>query len=173
MKITEDMASAAEFLKGALQYANGRVIWHSEAAVLLRFDSSTAGWGGSVWYNSFSGEPVARARGRWEPDMRRKHINDKEAQAFLNCLRALEPFLENRVLQPQGDSMTVNSAIKDYKGTIRSPFRNTVVREAWVWAQEKNCSILPIEYVNTDENVHADDDSRWEDMADWVISDRA
>jgi hypothetical protein len=105
--------------------------------------------------------------------MAQRHINDKEAQAFLNVLLAFEPSLVGVVVQPQGDSRTANAAIREFRGSVRSAFRNQAAKRAWAFAQRVGCSILPIEYINTLDNTHADEDSRWTDYQDWVVTDAA
>jgi hypothetical protein len=169
--ISEDLAEDASFLIQALQDHNGRTIWPGFATVLLRWDASMTGWGAAIWTDATQTEPIAQASGHWKFPMTLKHINDLEPHALLRALYALEPFLTGRVIKPQGDSVTANAAVSNFRGSVRSKERNQVTKLIWAWAQEAACSLLPVEYVNTKDNDWADARSREFDMSDWEISD--
>ena len=70
-----------------------------------------------------------------------------------------------------GDSRTANAAIREFRGSMLSPFRTEVVRQIWLLSIEMGASLLPVEYVNTKDNDVADQESRELDQDDWAISD--
>ena len=100
-------------------------------------------------------------------------VNDKEAQACLLGMQALRPFLQGQTVLPQGDSRTANAAVREFRGSMLSPFRTDVVRKIWFLSIEMGASLLPVEYVNTKDNDVADQESRELDPGDWEITDSA
>jgi len=172
--VTQGMAASARFLQQALALFNGRPIWLPHASILFRWDASgEVGWGAAVWLHPEDLAPTARAGGCWGPEMSPRHINDKEAQACLLGMQALRPFLLNQSVLPQGDSQTANAAVRDFRGSMLSPFRTDVVRQIWLLSIEIGASLLPVEYVNTKDNTVADEESRELDLDDWAITDEA
>ena len=69
-------------------------------------------------------------------------------------------YLRYRLELPQGDSRTANAAIREFRGSMLSPFRTEVVRQIWLLSIEMGASLLPVEYVNTKDNDVADQESR-------------
>ena len=172
--VTPEMATSACFLQKALGLFNGTPIWMPHASILFRWDTSdVVGWGAAVWLHPEDLEPAARAGGYWEGEMPTRHINDKEAQACLLGMLALRSFLQDQTVLPQGDSRTANAAIREFRGSMLSPFRTEVVRQIWLLSIEMGASLLPVEYVNTKDNDVADQESRELDQDDWAISDAA
>jgi hypothetical protein len=168
--VSAGMVVDADFLANALESHNGKLIWPGLAAVLLRWDASKTGWGGAVWDDPAQAVPVAQASGFWSPALAQRHINDLEPIAFLNVLIALEEFISGRVVQPQGDSTTANAAVSEFRGSVRSGLRNTIAKRAWLLAMHFNCTLLPVQYVNTADNTWADARSREVDLSDWELS---
>jgi hypothetical protein len=168
--VSTGMALDAAFLISALDSHNGKPIWPGIASALLRWDASKTGWGGAIWSHPSQVQPVAQASGHWSQTISKYHINDLEPLAFLNVLLALEPFIVGRVIQPQGDSTTANAAVSSFRGSVRSEFRNTIAKRAWLLAQHFNCTLLPVTYVNTKDNEWADARSREFDTSDWTLS---
>ena len=172
--VSSEMAESARFLQTALNLFNGMPIWMPHASILFRWDASgVVGWGAAVWTHPEDTEPAARAGGYWESDMISHHINDKEAQACLLGMLALRPYLQDQTVLPQGDSRTANADVREFRGSMLSPFRTNVVRQIWLLAIEMGVSLLPVEYVNTLDNDVADLESRELDPDDWAISDCA
>ena len=172
--ITPEMAESARFLQTALGMFNGMPIWLPHASILFRWDASgKVGWGAAVWTHPENLEPTARAGGYWENEMLIRHVNDKEAQACLLGMQALRPFLQGQTVLPQGDSRTANAAVREFRGSMLSPFRTDVVRQIWFLSIEMEASLLPVEYVNTKDNDVADQESRELDPDDWAITDSA
>jgi len=172
--VTSEMARSARFLQKALTLFNGMPIWLPHASILFRWDASgKVGWGAAVWSHPEDTEPTARAGGLWESEMASRHINDKEAKACLLGMLALSPFLQGQTVLPQGDSTTANADVREFRGSMLSPFRTDVVRQIWLLAIEMGVSLLPVEYVNTLDNDVADLESRELDPDDWEVSDAA
>ena len=126
-----------------------------------------------MWSHPEDTEPTARAGGIWGSEMAWRHINDKEAQACLLGMLALRTFLQDQTVLPQGDSTTANAAVREFRGSMSSPFRTGVVRQIWLLAIDMGVSLLPVEYVNTLDNDVADLESRELDPDDWEITDVA
>jgi hypothetical protein len=166
--ITENLAEDATFLIQALKEHNVRTIWPGFATIWLRWDLSQTGWGAAIGTDAHQRMPVAQASGHWKFPMTEKHINDLEAHALLRVLYALEPFLAVRVIKLEGDSVTANAAITEFKGVIAL---DRITKLVWAWAQAVSVSLLPVEYVNTKLNNWADARRRGLDMSDWEISD--
>ena len=172
--VTSEMAESARFLQAALNLFNGMPIWLPHASILYRWDASgEVGWGAAVWSHPEDTEPTARAGGIWGSEMAWRHINDKEAQACLLGMLALRTFLQDQTVLPQGDSTTANAAVREFRGSMSSPFRTGVVRQIWLLAIDMGVSLLPVEYVNTLDNDVADLESRELDPDDWAITDVA
>ena len=170
--VTSEMAESARFLQAALNLFNGMPIWLPHASILYRWDASgEVGWGAAVWSHPEDTEPTARAGGIWGSEMAWRHINDKEAQACLLGMLALRTFLQDQTVLPQGDSTTANAAVREFRGSMSSPFRTGVVRQIWLLAIDMGVSLLPVEYVNTLDNDVADLESRELDPDDWEITD--
>ena len=144
--VTPEMATSARFLQKALDLFNGTPIWLPHASILFRWDASgVVGWGAAVWLHPEDLEPAARAGGYWEGEMQTRHINDKEAQACLLGMLALRSFLQGQTVLPQGDSRTANAAIREFRGSMLSPFRTEVVRQIWLLSIDMGASLLPVE----------------------------
>ena len=92
---------------------------------------------------------------------------------MLAGMLALRSFLQDQTVLPQGDSRTANVAIREFRGSMLSPFRTEVVRQIWLISIEMGASLPPVEYVNTKDNDVADQESRELDQDDWAISDAA
>lgn len=176
--VTEAMGQDARFLHSAMAANQGQPIWHSSQRFLLRWDASgSIGWGAALWTSPAAQrrgqQPIAVARGAWDQEMLHHHINQKETFALPKALQAFEHIISGGVVLPQGDSRTANKALSRFRGSVANPFRNQMAKEAWLWAQRTRTHLLPVLYVNTEENSEADEASRWIDYSDWVISEEA
>jgi hypothetical protein len=172
--VSSEMVRHAEFLAEALVTYKGATIWHPKKFFLLTYDAASLhGWGACLWDSPEASEPFARAGEAFYGDMASRHINDKEAFAFKCALEAFVEFLSNKAVLPLGDSMTAVSNFKKWKGARRSPFRNQIVKEAYLFSERHSITLVDHGHLPGVWNQHADWDSRYVDMADWETSDLA
>jgi hypothetical protein len=172
--VDSEMIEHATFLLEALPLRRGVPIWHPKSFLMLTYDAASLfGWGANLWTSPEASSPIASAGEAWYDDMVDKHINDKEAFAFLQALHSFKDLLKSKACLPLGDSTTAVSSFKDWKGSRNSPFRNKLVKQAYLFASEHEITLVGHGHLPGQYNDEADYESRYVDQADWEISPAA
>lgn len=127
-------------------------------------DASRTGWG------AYSND--TRVNGGWKDEELGYHINYLE---LLSVFFALKCFAKNRFgcsILLRVDNTTAISYI-NRMGGIQFPHLNALARDIWQWCEKRNIW-LHASYINTKENVEADEESRKINSdVEWELSNSA
>ena len=127
-------------------------------------DASQAGWG---CHAPFCDKKFG---GRWTIDEQQYHINVLELLAILYSLKAVCRHLHDVHLRIMTDNTTAMLCITN-QGSVHSSECNDVVRQIWIWAQERNIW-LSAAHIPGEDNVTADNASRkFADDSEWELND--
>jgi len=112
--------------------------------------SSLHGWGGHLGH--------AGVQGKWEAQMRDKHINILEMEAVFRTCQHFQDQLKNKSVLVKCDNSTVVSYVNKEGGT-RSPSLGMLTWKLLIWAQERKI-VLTAEHLPGVQNQVADRLSR-------------
>jgi len=131
-------------------------------SVTVHTDASLEGWGGT--------DGVSEIGGRWKLDeVESFHINGLELLACFLCLKALFNDAHSEHLLLKLDNTTAVAYI-NHKGGMRSETCNSLAKDIWFWAMERNIW-LSAAHVPGDLNVIADLKSReFKDNTEWSLN---
>jgi ribonuclease HI len=116
--------------------------------ITIYTDASLTGWGATSQLNN--------AKGYWDCNERKQHINELELKAVFNGLRSLA--ICNQKVLLRVDNTTAVSYINRYGG-CRSSNCQAIAKDIWTWCEQQNITILA-SYINTVDNYVADELSR-------------
>lgn len=127
-------------------------------------DASRTGWG------AYCNE--TRASGYWTKDELDYHINYLELLAVFFALKCFARGSYNCAILLRVDNTTAISYI-NRMGGIQFPHLNTLSRHIWQWCEKRKIWLFA-SYINTKENVEADQESRKINPdIEWELSDYA
>lgn len=115
-------------------------------------DASNSGWGAH-----FQGKTT---RGFWSIEEQKLHINTLELLAIFNGIRSLILFASSKHILVRSDSTTAIAYV-NRKGGCHSLVNLNVAEQIWSWC-ETNSSWITATYLNTKDNIVADQASRQE-----------
>lgn len=113
-------------------------------------DASRQGWG--AYCND------TRAGGKWKQHELDFHINYLELKASFLALKTFSRNVCNRAILLRCDNTTAISYL-NRMGGIQFPHLNEIAREIWQWCEKRNIWLYA-SYINTKDNVEADQESR-------------
>lgn len=113
-------------------------------------DASRTGWGAVC--NS------ERAHGAWKNSELQSHINYLELLAVFLALKYFANDKTNCSILLRVDNTTAISYV-NRMGGIQFPHLNNLSRQIWQWSEKRNIWLFA-SYINTKENVEADEESR-------------
>ena len=113
-------------------------------------DASREGWGAVVDKHHLSG--------KWSPQDLTNHINFLELKAIWLALQAVESLVRGKVIAVFSDNSTALAYIHKQGGT-KSQQLCTLVRELFLWLEERQISLIP-RFISGEKNVVADTLSR-------------
>lgn len=127
-------------------------------------DASRTGWG--AFCNG------KRANGGWKRDELSLHINHLELLAVFFGLKCFASTHSNSSILLRVDNTTALCYI-NRMGGIRFPHLNDLAKTIWQWCEKSNISVFA-SYINTHENIEADEESRKTNVdTEWELSDWA
>lgn len=113
-------------------------------------DASRSGWG-AVCNDE-------RARGAWKNSELKSHINFLELLAVFLALKYFANNKSDCSILLRVDNTTAISYV-NRMGGIQFPHLNNLSRQIWQWAEQRNIWLFA-SYINTKENIEADEESR-------------
>lgn len=127
-------------------------------------DASRTGWG--AFCNG------KRANGGWKTDELSFHINHLELLSVFLSLKCFANTHFNCSILLRVDNTTALCYI-NRMGGIRFPHLNNLAKAIWQWCEKRKISLFA-SYINTHENVEADQESRKVNVdTEWKLSDWA
>lgn len=123
-------------------------------------DASQIGWG------AFSNNK--RVNGAWKDSERNFHINYLELLAVFFGLKCFVADKADCNVLLRVDNTTAISYI-NRMGGVQFPHLNNLTRTIWQWCEERNIWIF-VSYINSKDNVEADQESRRNPDIDWQLS---
>lgn len=127
-------------------------------------DASLSGWGATC-----SGK---KTRGFWHYGEQKFHINRLELLAVYLALRCFANDLCNCEILLRIDNTTAISYV-NRMGGIKYPQLNTLARDIWQWAEERNIWLFA-SYIASADNITADHESRIKNLdTEWELSNSA
>lgn len=125
-------------------------------------DASLTGWGAYCNQN--------RVNGNWKECEKSFHINYLELMAIFLSLKCFAKDLYDCAILLRVDNTTAISYI-NRMGGIKFPHLNNLAKAIWQWCEKRNI-LLFAAYINTKENVEADEESRKVNPdIEWSLSD--
>ena len=140
--------------------SSGINIFARQQNLVLQSDASLEGWGGVLGERS--------VKGIWSTEEKLLHINELEMLAVLNCLKALQPQIQNRSVLCQVDNSTVVCYINKQGGT-KSASICLRVWELLHWAKTNNV-VIKARHIAGKLNVLADRLSRRFLHTEWSLN---
>ncbi|XP_063915486.1 uncharacterized protein LOC135131605 [Zophobas morio] len=126
-------------------------------------DASLSGWG--IYCQGHT------ARGLWNPEEQREHINYLELKAVLYGLKCFAKHLLHSKVLLRIDNTTAISYI-NRMGSVQYPHLSTLTRQIWQWCEARDIWLVA-SYINSTANIEADRESRaHSDATEWELSDR-
>lgn len=161
MKIPEYLQSELDWWLSNISKCSNDIRQYNFSAELFT-DASRSGWG-AVYNNN-------RSSGLWTVDEQKCHINYLELKAAFFGLKCLVKNLSNCEILIRIDNTTAVAYI-NRMGGIQYPHLNGITREIWQWCESKNIFLFA-SYINTNENLEADHESRKQTI-EWELSHEA
>jgi hypothetical protein len=136
----------------------------SEFGLEIFTDASRTGWG--AYCNSKT------VHGGWKTLELSFHINYLELLAIFMGLKCFAFKMSNSAILLRVDNTTAISYI-NRMGGIQFPHLNDLAKNIWQWCEERNIWLFA-SYINTKENVEADEESRKINVdTEWELSEWA
>lgn len=127
-------------------------------------DASLSGWGAYCNQN--------RVNGSWKDCEKSFHINYLELMAIFLSLKCFAKHLQNCTILLRVDNTTAISYI-NRMGGIQFPHLNELAKAIWQWCEKRNIWLFAA-YINTKDNVEADEESRRVNPdIEWSLSNEA
>ncbi|KAL0881867.1 hypothetical protein ABMA27_001639 [Loxostege sticticalis] len=127
-------------------------------------DASRSGWG--AFCNG------ARANGNWKDDELPFHINYLELLAVFMGLKCFAKDMSSCNILLRIDNTTALTYI-NRMGGIQFPHLNDLTKSIWQWCERRDIFLFA-SYINTHDNVEADEESRKVNIdTEWELSDKA
>lgn len=131
-------------------YHNSNQLAKPTFVLELFSDASRHGWG--AFCNN------TRTGGKWKEDELNFHINYLEIKAVFLALKTFARDMHDCAILLRCDNVTAISYI-NRMGGIQFPHLNEITRDIWQWC-EKRKIWLYASYINTKDNIEADQESR-------------
>lgn len=145
-------------------YKTSSPIKNPSYAMEIFTDASRTGWGG--YCNG------CRVNGAWKESELLCHINYLELLAIFLSLKCFARNISNCAILLRVDNTTALSYI-NRMGGIQFPHLNTLARDIWQWCESKQLWLCA-SYINTKDNVEADEESRKTNPdGEWELSGAA
>lgn len=137
---------------------------HKKFGLEIYTDASRTGWG-AVCNNQ-------RANGAWKDEELSFHINYLELLAVYLGLKCFANIHSNCSILLRVDNTTAISYV-NRMGGVRFPHLNNLTKIIWQWCETRNIYLFA-SYINTKDNVEADEESRKLNIdTEWELSNSA
>jgi hypothetical protein len=154
----------AAWLLRNLDIYNGRSAWKPSLIEVVTTDASLTGWG-AHWRDKTAG-------GNWSVEWEQKGFNQqiarKELMAIYLALKTFAKDLQGKSIVLRVDNQNVVSYMENGGGKKQDMIE--IVRKIWDLTVIWDISIYKTEWIPTEENVIADQESRMLDHNDWEVT---
>ena len=165
LQLTAQVKNDAQWLLDNLDRFNGRSAWKPSLVQVLNTDASMTGWGATL----NQGE---RAGGNWTTNWEMKgmnqHISRKELMAVYLGLKTFQRELQGKSVILRVDNQNVQSYMENGGGKLQDMVQ--LVRKIWNLTVAWDISIYKTEWLSSEENHIADQESRITDHNEWTVA---